>query len=126
MRKIIVAAVVAAGLQIQPPHLSSPAVADPVPRVELPAELLEPATVVRDGEPIARLDAGDWLVPGARWNWLDAELRRLQEAETRLEAENESMRDSLRSRQSTWYWVAGAFATGLAAARGYDEVRSWL
>jgi hypothetical protein len=122
--KIAIVVVAAAGLQL--PQLSSPAVADPVPKITIPTQLLDPATVTTDAGRSARLDAGDWLVPeGFRDDW-DTETRRLQEVETRLEAENESLRESVRDAYPVWYYLAGAFVAGIAIREGYDEARSWF
>ena len=118
--RCVVIAVVVAGLQL------SPAAADPVPQITIPTELLSDATVTTDGGSVARLSAGDFLVPGERWNWLDEELKRYQREAPRLKAENKSMKESLLSTRSTWYWIAGGFAAGFAAKLGSDEVRSWF
>lgn len=45
---------------------------------------------------------------------LDGEMRRLQEAETRLKAENESLRDSSRHFFPAWALIGAAAAVGLA------------
>lgn len=128
MRRFLVSVIAAVVLQVAPPHpsLSSTAAADPVPKITIPTELLSDATVTTDGGSVARLEAGDWLVPGAfRDDW-DTETRRLQEQETRLEAENASLKESLRKTDPTWYWIVGAFVSGLTIRYGYDEVRSWF
>jgi hypothetical protein len=122
MRRLFAAVVAAAALQMSPPLLSA-AAADPVPRVTIPTELLSPATVTTDGGSVARLDAGDWLVPKTYRDDWDAEMRRLQDQETRLEAENESLKKSLRATDPKWYWLVGAFVSGLTIKYGYDEVK---
>ncbi len=47
------------------------------------------------------------------WSALDVEMKRAQDAETRLAAENQSLRVSAASVQPGWYVVAGAVLTGL-------------
>jgi hypothetical protein len=116
----VISVAAAAGLCI-----SSPAAADPVPKIDIPMELMSDATVTTDGGSVVRLSAGDYLVPGDRWDWLDEELKRYQKEVPRLEAENNSMKASLRDMPSTWYWIAAGFAAGFAAKMGLDEVRSW-
>lgn len=49
------------------------------------------------------------------WGRLDAEMRRLQDAETRLKAENASMRGSLDSWSPGWMTMLGTFVAGAAA-----------
>lgn len=102
------------------------AAADPVPRITIPTELLSDATVTTDAGSVARMAAGDFLVPGEKWRELDGELRLYQREVPRLEAENVSMKRSLLDTRSTWYWVAGGFAAGFAAKMGADEVKGWF
>lgn len=52
-----------------------------------------------------------YIVEESVWDRLDAEMRRLQDAETRLGAENESLR---KSAEHPWAWAASAFAAGIA------------
>lgn len=119
--KPLLIVVVAAGLIALPPMRL--AAADPVPKITIPTELLDPATVTTDAGKSARMDAGDWLVPKERWDWRERELITLQDDKTRCTAENESMRTSLEEMPSTWYWIAGAFSLGLTVGLGYDEIR---
>lgn len=78
---------------------SAGAAADTVefaPGEPLNVRLGSPSTVVTDGGTEVRLPEGVYLLGPAEWEKLDAELRRLQEAETRLGAENQSLRESAR------------------------------
>lgn len=61
-----------------------------------------------------RLPPGYFFDEGT-FDKLDAELRRLQEQETRLTAENESLRDSSRHYFPGWVVVGAAVAAGIAA-----------
>ncbi len=72
-----------------------------------PIRLLSPSTVVTDGGSTLRLDPGVFL-PQADYEKLDIELRRLQDQETRLEAENDSLKSSL----SGWPFIVGGFVAG--------------
>lgn len=67
-----------------------------------------------DGGSDLRLPPGYFLDEPAH-DRLDTEMRRLQDAETRLGAENTSLRASTQGWQPGWYTVAGIIATSLAA-----------
>lgn len=54
------------------------------------------------------------FVDRTTWSALDLELRRAQDAETRLGAENRSLRASAASWQPGWKVLAGAVVSGLA------------
>lgn len=86
---------------------------DVPPAVDGPAHLHGPSTVTLDSGTRVRLPAG-YFLPESYWDTLDLEVRRLQDTETRLTAENASLRSS----ESTWGWgtvglVAGALAAGI-------------
>ena len=76
-----------------------------------PIRLETPSTVVTDGGSELRLPPGVFL-PEEDYERLDVELRRLQDAETRLGAENESLRESVKG--AGWVWWVGAFTAGAA------------
>lgn len=82
-----------------------------------PIHLQTSAEVKTDGGSQLRLPPGYFLDEPA-WSALDTELRRLQDAETRLAAENTSLRASARTTTPTsppsWYVVVSTFATGVA------------
>lgn len=80
-----------------------------------------PSEVRTDKGGSARLPPG-YFLDEATWERLDAEVRRLQGVETRIVAENASLRASAREFSFKWYWVAGAFALG-AAAGAYAALR---
>jgi len=48
------------------------------------------------------------------WSRLDTEMRRLQDAETRLTAENESLRESANEIGFGWYALGAALVVGFA------------
>jgi hypothetical protein len=77
--------------------------------------ITEPALVCTLAHPerCAQLRPGRYL-DEERWSLLDAEVRRLQTAETRLTAENQSMRKSLAGWTPGWKTLALALASGLA------------
>lgn len=100
------------------------ATADPVPEaapaVDLtrPLKLLSGSTVTTDGGSTLRLPPGRFLTESV-WERLDAEVVRLQAAETRLTAENKSFRASIDAGAASgpsWWMLAGAFALGAATA----------
>lgn len=70
-------------------------------------------TTVSDGAGNSRGLPPGYFLPDESWNALDLELRRLQEAETRLSAENQSLRES--ATPPRWWWVAVGVAAGAAA-----------
>lgn len=69
------------------------------------------ARVMTDGGADLRLPPGYYL-DEPNWNKLDAEVRRLQDAETRLTAENQSFRASLGTWQPGWKTLLGAVILG--------------
>lgn len=96
--------------------LTSRAVADPPP-AEPPAPCEEADRCALRLTKGAQTPGGLVLPPGyyltpETWQRLDDELRRLQEAETRLAAEREVL---VKKARPTWWWAAGALAAGIAA-----------
>lgn len=87
--------------------LSSRAAAEPEP----PIRLTVPTTVSDGAGHELGLPPGYFLTEDT-WGTLDTELRRLQEHETRLSAENESLRAS--TAPPRWWWVAVGVAAGAA------------
>lgn len=71
----------------------------------------DPATLITDRGRAARVPPGRFLSEDL-WQKLDREVKRLQDAETRLAAENKSLRESADA--PGWGWVIGA-GLGLAA-----------
>jgi hypothetical protein len=80
---------------------------------EPPLHIKTPSTLVTDGGSKLRLPPGYFYDEGQR-DMLDIELRRLQEQETRLTAENSSLRDSAGSWSPGWRFAAVAFTVGSA------------
>lgn len=80
---------------------------DPVTHLKTPSE------VHTQGGSVLQLPPG-YFLDEPTYKEKDGELRRLQEQETRLKAENESLRKS--ARKSPWDWriVSAAFAAGCA------------
>jgi len=100
--------------------ITAPSVAlgDPEP---LPTEHVvvrtEGATVVVPGEPSPRifgLPVGSHLLTPPSWERLDVEFKRLQEAETRLRAENDSFRKTAASWQPGWKILLTTLVVGVA------------
>lgn len=105
---------VAARAAAEPPPLPPPTVAPLAPGESLRVE--GPSTLVTDLGGVIRLPPV--LVIGREAEKkLDAELRRLQTIETRLSAENASLRDSAGWGWGSWLAVGTALAAG--AAGGY-------
>jgi hypothetical protein len=88
----------------------SPVTADPAPES---LRLLSTARCTTEGGSEIELAPGRYL-PEPVWLALDGEARRLQDAETRLGAENRSLRESARPRYGTAALVLGALAAGIA------------
>lgn len=76
--------------------------------------LKTPSSVKTDGGTDLRLPPGYFLDEPA-WGKLDAETRRLQETETRLTAENRSLRKSAREVSFGWKTLSAALVLGFAA-----------
>lgn len=55
-----------------------------------------------------------YILPDAVWNDLDAEMKRLQDEDTRLTSENQSLTTSLSSWQPGWKTLAVAVIGGVA------------
>lgn len=116
MKYIIAVAAALAVLLLAPGAAAEPPNEIPTsPSIDLsvPLHVLSPSELVTDGGAHVRLPPGYFLSEPV-WNILGTEVKRLQEAETRLEAENEVLLKRARDRGS-WLWYAGAFATGIAA-----------
>jgi hypothetical protein len=88
-----------------------------VPPVPVNIDLLSPSRVVTDGGSELRLPPGHFL-EAPLWQKLDAEQRRLQTAEVRLTAENQSMRKSLQGWQPGFYTLAVVLGGGIVL--GYE------
>ena len=98
--------------------LATRVAADPTPAE--PLHLKTPSSVQTDGGTSLRLPPGYFLEEPV-WNQLDAELKRLQERETRLDAENKSLRASAKEVSFGWYVLGGVavacFAGGVIYAK---------
>lgn len=73
----------------------------------------------RDGELVVgdarvTIPVGAHVLDAPSWDLLDAEMRRLQELETRITAENRSLRETASSWQPGWRTMAITLAVGLA------------
>lgn len=79
-----------------------------------PIRLLSPSVVVTEGGSRIELPPGVFLAE-PEYELLDAEVRRLQDAEVRLTAERDSYRDTANTGPG-WKGWATAFAAGFAAA----------
>lgn len=85
------------------------------PCAATPCRIKTPSTLKTDGGSELRLPAGVYVVSAVQWAALDAETRRLQEQETRLAAENASLKNDGPG-LGTLGLIAAAFAAGVAAA----------
>lgn len=70
------------------------------------------STLISDGGSILRLPPG-YFLPDAKFNALDLELRRLQEQEVRLDAENRSLRKSAETWSPGWKTLTAVFTVGV-------------
>lgn len=98
---------------------SGVAIADPQPSPDAPHQVIHspnPITLRADTGEELRVPPGYYL-PEPVWQGLDLEVKRLQESETRLKAENRSLRDSASTAGPGWGTVAlvlGGIAAGVA------------
>ena len=104
------------------------ALADDAPELETAPD---PAVLVNEAElhiPATgrtyKLVPGTWLLAPPSWTKLETELKRLQDAETRLSAENKSMRETSSGWRPGWKLLLGAFAVGATSgAYAYYKLR---
>lgn len=111
MRALVIATVLA---------LTTSAAADPIPAPGRVPHLImrEPRVLCKPDTdpPVCRtVPAGRYLDEPA-WQTLDTEVRRLQAAETRLTAENKSLRGAVSGWQPGWKMLLVAFLAGATAA----------
>lgn len=91
------------------------AAADPDPTTVV--HVLEPFHVTLDSNGASEHFSPSFVVPDLVWTQVDAEMKRLQDQETRLTAENKSLTASVSS-GSVWWKVAlagGALVAGALA-----------
>jgi hypothetical protein len=124
MRKTVAAMIIVATLSVY-----SRAAGEPPP--DIPAQLETGGVLTTPGGSTIELPPDWWIVPPDRWDALDAELRRLQESETRLTAQNTSLRSSAADFDRKWIWVGGSalvagFLAGAAGRDAIDTVRGWF
>ncbi len=98
------------------------ALGDPTPaEAPPPTHLASSSAVHTDGGSDLRLPPGYFLAEPT-WMRLDTETRRLQDAETRLRAENASLRASAATGwQPGWYTVVLAVSGGIALGAYLDH-----
>jgi len=113
---VVMALAARAAADPQPTSAPDPCEADagPVtPPLDKPVHLSTPSLVATDGGSDLHLPPGYYLAEPLYKQW-DAETKRLQTAETRLTAENKSLRASASSWQPGWYTLAVTLASGAA------------
>lgn len=93
--------------------LCAPAYGDLAPAPSGFLHMRSPSTLKTDGGSELRLPPG-YFLDEPTYDKLDAETKRLQDAEVRLTAENKSMRQSLSGWQPGWYIIAGFVVSGVA------------
>jgi hypothetical protein len=76
-----------------------------------PTHLQSSSTVHTDGGVDLRLPPG-YFLPEPDWSKLDVEMRRLQDQETRLNAQNQALRSDLEHWQPGWVTLVGAAVLG--------------
>lgn len=115
-RRITLAAVVAAVVVSAPSVAHGDDAPANVEQLPSPHVVLDSGTGVLEA-PNGRsyfLPVGTHILDGLKWQSVDDELRRLQEAEVRLRAENESLRETASSWQPGWKVLLGTLVVGLA------------
>ena len=108
-RKLTIAAIVLVSLAAR-------AAADPVPLPQGHVRLTlgEGTLTTYEGSQYV-LPLGTHILTYDTWQLLDNEVRRLQEQETRLSAENKSLKKSADNWNLGWYGVAAGALIGVAA-----------
>jgi hypothetical protein len=109
-------AIVAAVLALAPLLSASTAAADP-PCTVRRCRIESPSTLKTDGGSELRLPPGTFF-PAPLPEQVDAELRRLQDAETRLAAENAALRASADELPFGWGTVLAVLAAAVAGGAG--------
>ena len=71
--------------------------------------------IAPDGTTRITIPKGSHVLDGPSWDKLDAEVSRLQAAETSLTAENKVLKSSVEGWQPGWKMLAGALVVGLGA-----------
>lgn len=94
--------------------VTSSALADP------PLHLLTPSTLTTEGGSTLRLPPS-YVLSEPAWSSLDVEMKRLQDVETRLKAENGSLRAAVSGWQPGFYTLAIAIVSGMALAVYVDR-----
>jgi hypothetical protein len=108
-RRFLACAVVVAILS-----LGATTAAEPLPEV---TPITESVTIRADGGAELRVPPG-YYVPTPTWAALDAEMKRLGDAETRLAAENKSLRASLNEGPGWGTMLIAATAAALGMGAG--------
>lgn len=114
-RRVALAAACALGTLL----LGARAAAEPIsPKEGELIHIQSPSSVKTDGGSEIRLPPS-FCIDEAGWDKLDLEVHRLQEAETRLKAENKSLRKSASSEAFSFGWKSLTSAVVLGLAAGY-------
>lgn len=115
VRRLALAAAFALGTLL----LGANVAAEPIsPKEGELIHIQSPSTVKTDGGTEIRL-APSFCVDESGWNKLDLEVHRLQTTETRLTAENRSLRKSASQEAFTFGWKSLTSAVALGLAAGY-------
>lgn len=109
----VVLTLAARGVLADPTPAPAPTVvvAPPLPGT---LHLQTPSTVVTDGGSNLRLPPGYWM-DEPTYKRQDDDLKVLQDKDTRLTVENQSLRQSVSGWQPGWKMILSAVVTGLAA-----------
>jgi hypothetical protein len=111
MRRLI--AITCAAMLAGPPAAADPAPPPPAPSFE---HLNSPRQACRVADPASCVVlAPGYYLDEAAWAKREAELKRLQDAETRLSAENKSLRGTVATWQPGWMTLVVAIAVGAAS-----------
>lgn len=97
---------------------ASRAAADPLPPVPENVVITSPGAILDVAMRKFDVPRGTRLLSPRKWLDLDTEVRRLQDAETRLTTENKYMRERVESWQPGWRLLATTLVTSLVVG-GY-------
>lgn len=87
-----------------------------------PTRVLTPSRIITDAGSERRFEGPVYILPEKDYNALDIELKRAQNAETRLKAENESLKESLDNQMPAVLGVLVGVLSGFGIAKAVDKL----
>ena len=107
---------VAAADPVTPPPVTAPVVPpamDPLPGFTVPTHIHSSSSVTTDGGSTLRLPPG-YFMDEPSWDNLNVQVKKLQDLDTNLTAQNQAMQSSLSGWSPGWRTLAVAVVTGVA------------